>query len=233
MRRLHPVAPAERFIASGVHEHFRDGRPTGEVEYWSVHEQPGGSRLVRVDRDGRRTTDARSLLIEAFQTPSGITERVNLRFYGGAADLFKLTRASYTLFDERIEIGVSVDDAPRADSVVPLSGVTIVCPDAAVFRGWALWQMQSDANLTAIVVLEAAGRTVTQAVISLEHIGTADVVVDGRIIRTQGWLGMSVPGFDGEWWLDAHGALLRHRSSGGEEIRLSQYARQVESVHHD
>lgn len=234
MRRLHPVLPAESFIASGVYRYAA----LGEVEHWSVHGQPGGALLIRVDRD-RRDADGRSLLIEAWSTLTGVIERFSLRAYGGPGDSFRVVRADFTLNGPRVEVGRSVDGAPRQDSVMTLPAPACACPDAVIFRGQAVRCAVRRASSVLLVTHTAfdseqpfSGAVVPAASLPVWAESGA-VSVDGREIPAQRWCWPAVPGFDGELWLDAHGAVLRHTRPDAADITLARYARRMEPGAHD
>jgi len=234
MRRLHPVLPAESFVASGVYRYTA----LGEVEHWSVHGQPGGALLLRVDRD-RRAVDGRSLLIEAWATPAGAVERFSLRAYGGPGDSFRVARADFVLNGLRVEVGHSLDGAPRQDSVLALPAPACACPDAVSFRGQAVRCAVRQASSVVLVTHTAfdgeqpfSGAAVPAASLPVWAESGA-VSVDGREIPAQRWRWPGVPGFDGELWLDAHGAVLRHTRPDAVEITLARYARRMEPGAHD
>jgi hypothetical protein len=234
VRHLHPVAPAEQFAASGLHRHT----PSGLVEHWSVHRQPGGALLTRVDCDGR-ASDGRSLLIEAWRAPEGVVERFSLRAYGGAADSFQVLRADFVLYGDRVEVGQSVNGGPRQDSTLPLLTAAAACPDATVFRGLALrWAARlgvpvSLVTTAAFTSAPPLGGVVLDALGAPEWCADDLITVDGRPIPAQRWRWPGVPGFEGDLWLDAHGTVLRHNRPDGTAITLARYARRMEPTAHD
>lgn len=111
MRYLHHVQMHEKFIASGTH---RVTQPEIEtVEHWSIHEQPGGTRLVRIDKEDQR----RVILLEAWVnlTNSGrVIERID--FYGRSKlenTPVKTIKAAYNFFDDHIQIGRTINETER------------------------------------------------------------------------------------------------------------------------
>jgi hypothetical protein len=54
MRQIHPVGFHEKFVASGVYQYgYIDdaSRPLKIIEYWSLHELPDQSQILRIDWD--------------------------------------------------------------------------------------------------------------------------------------------------------------------------------------
>lgn len=234
MRRLHPLSPDERFVASGEHVAQRGG----VVERWSVHEQMGGALLIRMDRDSR-SVDGRSLLAEMWRSAEGGAERFSLRAYGGPQDMYRLVRVDAAIFADSAEIGYSADEQPRQDVVLPVSHPAAVCPDGAVFRGLAIhWAVQ--VGCPAVLVVHTACNdpcpccAATLTVSSPpERIETGSIVVDGRVVWAQCWRWPGAAGFEGDWWLDGHGAVLRHVQPDGGAQTLARYARRAEPVKDD
>ncbi len=231
MRRLHPLSPNERFVASGEHA----AQHGGVVERWSVHEQMGGALLIRMDRDSR-PVDGRSLLAEMWCSAEGSAERLSLRAYGGPQDAFRLARVDAAIFAGSAEVGYSVDEKPRQDVVLPLSHPAAVCPDGTVFGGLAIrWAVQIERRTVLVVHATyndpcpfcAAALTVSDLP---EHIETGSIVVDGRAVSGQRWRWPGAAGFEGDWWLDAHGAVLRYVRPDGSAQTLARYARRVEPI---
>ncbi|MGQ9888546.1 MAG: hypothetical protein ACUVSX_08665 [Aggregatilineales bacterium] len=231
MRRLHPLSPDERFVASGEHAALHGG----VVERWSVHEQVGGALLIRMDRDSR-PVDGRSLLAEMWCSAEGSAERFSLRAYGGPQDAFRLARVDAAIFAEGAEVGYSVDEEPRQDVVLSLSHPATVCPDGTVFRGLAIrWAVQT--ARPAVLVTHATyddpcpfGAAALTVAGPPEHVETGSIAVDGRAVSGRRWRWPGAAGFEGDWWLDAHGAVLRYVRPDGDVQTLARYARRVEPV---
>lgn len=235
MRHLHPITPVERFVASGVHRHTG----AGVVEHWSVHEQLGGALLIRVDCD-YRAVDGRSLLIEAWGEPDGTIERFGLRAYGGNTDVFKVVRADFAVYADYVEIGYSADGSARRDTKLALSAPPVACPVATVFRGLALWQSVRSGGSVSLVTHTSFSHAqqpfdgaVLPAASSPEGCETDSVIVDGRSVSARRWRWPEVPGFEGDLWLDARGAVLRHDLPNGTSISLARYSRRMEPISHD
>lgn len=233
MRHLHPVLPTESFVASGVYRQTASGAP----EHWSVHAQPGGALVTRVDRDGR-AVDGRSLLIEAWSVPGGAVERFSLRAYGGPADPFQVARADVMLDGLRAEIGRSADGGPRQDSVLTLRGPACVCPNAVIFRGLVVrWAARQTVPVSLVTYAPFDGeQPVLDAVVLSAGpplwVENDTVSVDGRAVLAERWRWPGVPGFAGDLWLDAHGAVLRHLRPDGADVTLARYARRMEPSAH-
>lgn len=236
MRALHPLSPDERFVASG--EYLL--QPAGVVERWSVHEQKGGALLVRLDRDSR-SVNGRSLLAEVWCSLQGSPERFSLHAYGGPQDAYRSIRVDATIFVDNVMVGYSADNQPRQDAIVPLSCPAAVCPDGVVFRGLALrWAAQVECPVVLIGHGHAAHEgawpfyPAALAVASPpECVETARLVVDGRAISAQHWRWFGLAGFEGDWWLDLHGAVLRRVLPDSSTQTLRRYARRVELVEDD
>jgi hypothetical protein len=101
MRYLHRVQMHEKFIASGTY------KAPDALEQWSIHEQPGGTRLVRIDMEKAPLT----LLLEAWVnlTDEGrVVERIDLY---GRSDVE--IRATYNFFDDHVQIGRTINGGER------------------------------------------------------------------------------------------------------------------------
>jgi hypothetical protein len=108
MRYLHRVQMHEKFVASGTYQ-----TATNIVEMWSIHEQPGGSRLVRLDEE----TPDRIILLEAWINLSDegrVIERLDLFGRSKVEDTaIKTVKATYNFFDDHIQVGRTVNDTER------------------------------------------------------------------------------------------------------------------------
>jgi hypothetical protein len=141
MRYLHPVQMHEKFVASGTYRTLPGGEPSGSIEQWSIHEQPGGTRLVRIDDD----TPAALFLIEAWVnlTESGrVIDRIDV--YGrskaaSASNAVQTVRATYTYFDDHIQIGRTLNDAEREHFEHPIDTVYVgMFPGSRLLLGYAV-----------------------------------------------------------------------------------------------
>lgn len=137
MRYLHPVTMKERFIASGTYTHYKDDVPTGSVEQWSIHELPDGAQFLRVDDDWREL-DGSSVLLEGWRSPpaeGGRLERVDIAAFGPKDSEIKKVRATYTVLEDYLEVGRTVDDADRENMAVELPFGYVFAPESLLFAG--------------------------------------------------------------------------------------------------
>jgi hypothetical protein len=239
MRYLNPVGQLEKFVASGLYTHYQNGAPMGIVEQWSIHEQPDGAWVMRVDMDGR-DIKGRSTLIEAWRSPAGSIERFDIQAFGAKTDPVQEVRASYQCYDEYVEIGRSVDQNPRQYEEIPLPRGYLSYPGTHLFLGMIVAQTAARGEPTAILTydprlddttaFEAETYTMTAAHIEDEAIEVGRRRIEaGRYERLVPFYDVLLP----HLWIDTHQVLLRH---GGPEavtdVRLSDYARRPPPKRH-
>jgi hypothetical protein len=116
MRYLHRVQMHEKFVASGTYQtptRLLKDREHKTIEHWSIHEQPGGTRLVRIDIEDQ----AHVMLLEAWinLTDDGrVVERLDL--FGRSKSekaVIKTVKSTYNFFDDHIQIGRTINDTER------------------------------------------------------------------------------------------------------------------------
>ncbi len=230
MRRLHPIGKQEQFVASGVYKHFSGEVATGLIEYWSIHEV-GGAQFIRVDVDGREA-NGRSVLYEALRSPEGQIERVDLRAYGNAADEVKLVKASYTFFEEWIEIIRIVNSIIRFEEEVLTPSGIVIAMQAAVFSGLTISQRTALDDKPVLAFspvydffnLQRAFSGTAAETYPVRPIGSTEFAVAGRLIAAR----IHESPENGEQVhrivLDGDDIVLEH-TGPTKTIRLMQYAR--------
>jgi hypothetical protein len=230
MRRLHAVGKQEIFVASGLYEFEQNGAKIGLTESWSIHEV-GGAQFIRVDQDGR-THDGRSILYEALRNPNGELERVDLRAYGNAQDAFKEIRASYTFFEDHVEIIRVVNRLDRYDNYFEIPAGYVIQPGAIILNGMMIPQMNRneviifaiDANFTDLnFAFEGYGRRAG----SMELIDRVQIEQNGKPYSARLYQSENK-----RVWLDPFDILLREEFAS-QIITLRQYARRPEPQTHD
>ena len=230
MRYLHAVAPHEQFVAQGTYRYHADDAPTGLLEYWTIHALPDGAWFMRVDKDGR-DFDGRSELIEAWRSPDGDIERFDVMAYGAAGDAVQKGRATYTVEDDALHIGRTINDGERVQETLALPADYVVQPGGYIFFGYVLPQLVERAPLAMILrygVTDPPEHSfmAAQTHPTLTFYGEADVAVDGKD-RTAKQYMAGERGADGTNWhsyyVDGHGIFLRHESDE-MQVQLERYA---------
>jgi|GEM_PF-830461 len=250
MRRIHRVAHHEKFVASGIYtrldKHMRD---TGAVEHWNIHEQPDGAQLIRVDVDGR-AGDGRSILVEAWRSPSaegGRIERFDMVGYGAAKDTAQVIRASYQIEADgdadSVLIGRTVNEQPRQQEHFPLPPEYVVEPNGTIFAGMGIAEastLMSLKRLSAVTVVSSPLHFQPPSFdlfppslgeIVLNGIPTRETLIfGGRPVsaRRYEWQNPAVPRFDAETqtgpqniiWLDEYDVPLRCEMLWGHSTRI-------------
>ena len=259
MRRLHRVAHHEKFVASGIYTRLdKQMRDTGTVEHWSIHEQPDGAQLIRVDVDGRADKNSgRSILVEAWRSPQsdgGRIERFDMVGYGASKDSVQVIRASYQIEARGVYIGRTVNEQPRQQEHFPLPSEYIVEPNGTVFAGMGVAEaatITSLKRLTAVTVVSSPlhfqppsfelfppslGEIILRGIPKRETLRFGGGPVSARRYE---WENPAVPRFDTETqtgpqniiWLDEYDVPLRCEMLWGHSTRiLNQYSRRPEPI---
>ena len=224
MRRLHRVSPKETFVASGIYEYFRDGHATGTVEYWEIHEQPGGAHFIRADRDGRES-DGVSLLVQILRKPlaeGGNLERLDLYYYfpGGEA------KGYYTFNDDYVVVRRITQNGEEHDEIRMQPGY-LVNPLVLVEQRYWLrlaehsvphWVFSPD-----IVTTENSLSMCTSVLVGAEN-----YILGAKSYPATRYQRRCESGDTVTALFDAHGVLLRYNPSESEYVLLKQYARRPE-----
>jgi hypothetical protein len=257
MRQLHPVAAHEKFVASGKYLRYdSDNNPTGQAEYWSIHELPDGAQLIRVDVDERfegRDVGGGSELIEAWRSPEqdgGRIERVDIRFFSSKTDAIELGRVIYIFGRESVEIGYNRTDEPRRDFEIPLAPNCVVSIGISkLFFGYTIADV-ARANGKCVAVfhsnishlnLHALSHQPKATQNSAVRDGENIINVSGRPVEAVGYRwdrpcnpvpdDIAIdPHRNPIFWLDEHKILLEEGGmrDGLWTARLTQYARRPE-----
>ncbi len=239
MRQLHPVSTHEKFVASGVYNHFRGEKQVGVVESWSINEQPGNGLIIRVDFDGRES-DGRSLLIEAWLNASRCVERFDLHAYGSQQDVIKQAKARYIIIDDRVQITRIVNGEIQPIEEMNADSGTHIFPGTALFRGFLIGQSAAEQQDIRIITYNPfyayqpyqptdAFRGFNHTYDAVRFIEKRNITITGKLFEAHGYES-PMPIME-EWpvaWLDEHDVLLRLDSTRGLTILLTQYARRPE-----
>jgi hypothetical protein len=232
MRRLHAVGQHEKFVASGVYEFEQAGVKIGLMEYWSIHEV-GGAHFIRVDVDGR-AYDGRSRLYEALLNPDGRFERVDVRAYGSAEDVVKEVRASYTFFDEQVDIIRVVNRNARFEESVRMPSGYVAHFGSKLLYGTMVPHTSVNQSQVRMFIADHnftdlprafTGRELapeSYQFMGEEQIKVGHVAYSARLYRSS----------CANVWLDEHNILLCEQSAS-QTVALTQYARRPELKPYD
>lgn len=98
MRYLHAISPVEMFIASGS---YRD-QHLNVSQQWTIHQLPDQAWMIRVDHVPQ------NILIEAWRSPEGSVERVDIRTLNPPPH-----RINYLLENGQVEYGHTIGKDQR------------------------------------------------------------------------------------------------------------------------
>lgn len=242
MRYIHPVGQHETFVASGTYRYWIEGRPTGALEHWSIHEMPDGAGFIRIDSD-HREMDGRSRLMEAWRNPNGQIERFEVYAYGKPAEHHEV-KATYLFEADKVLVRrvINHDDTHAEALEIDLpKGDYLVEPKATLFEGITLAALF--AHQPTLLPIFRAFVSVLPDVPSLEYFGTypapelirlhgeetltlgqhAHLVQHYSVQRQYEGKPMRVGGY--HFWLDSHGILLKGDLANGHQVeQLERYA---------
>ncbi len=145
MRQLHSISIQERFVASGVYTCSRGQTQLPIREAWTIHELPDNSQIIRVDREDKDIFDA-TLLLEILRSATGQIERFDAQFYGGASRSIRQAKATFAVFDNRIQIGRTLKGQPQQHEEYVLRPYTIIYPNALVLLGSVIDSLKDTGN---------------------------------------------------------------------------------------
>ncbi|MEL6151840.1 MAG: hypothetical protein AAFR56_19585 [Chloroflexota bacterium] len=240
MRYIHPIAPHEKFVASGTYKYSNGGDPTGLAEHFTIHEHPDGAWFMRVDKDGR-FFDGRSELIEVYRDPAGMIERYDIHAYGAKGDPLKKARAIYTFEDGMLHVGREIDGGERVQEQLELPEDYVVQPGSYLFFGYALPVLVERAPLAMVSrfgitepVADSFGAGVTNPQVTFY--GEDEVKVDGKLLPARKYMAAASVQMDSgretvwhNYFIDEHDIFLRH--DGGEMlVQLERYAHRPEKT---
>jgi hypothetical protein len=233
VRYLHPVSMSEVFVAGGVYHHEQPDGKLWVEESWTIHEFPDGAWMIRVDHD-RRTSDGVSVLIEAWRSPiaeGAKIERFDISAFGTSQATVKHARCTYSLMDDSVEVGRSLDGADRQYETLLFQKNGALYPGGHLFMGLAYfaleevsegsypflmpdWHFHGDEAFSLYVSKWhiQRGATRTQIVDGVEHSGTQISFEHQKSDATMDCL------------IDAFGILLHGNNDKGV-VSLSRYAR--------
>ena len=240
MRQIHPTSLHEKFVASGVYRDYTlNNLSPGAVEYWNVYEQPDGSRLIRVDQDGREL-NARSLLTEVWVNPHGVIERFDLFGYGsqGVKDVL-FVKATYTILENVVSITRSENGAASQHEEIALPAHYAIIPsspDAGGFSrlllGFAIARIAAThaQPVPTFFASHLFGEKPQQMFGELTEISAncleqGKILVDHQAYAAKSYEIGSQPGV--LFWLDSHNVTLQLGDTSSEMggTLLTQYAR--------
>jgi hypothetical protein len=234
MRQINPVGRREQFVASGVYTHYAgDNEPTGEVEYWSIHELPDKSHLIRVDWDGRLVSQT-SVLSEALRDSDSHIERFNVRYYQAETGRIKKAKATYIFFSDKVSIGYSVDDALLQHVEMELPANVLVDFGGYLSKGLVISHLMeyAEAPVFSPDWIDDADDNFLWGKIDVQRAvqtGTDTLTLSGKPISAKRFQLRSIDSDDKSvWWLDAHHIPVQKTYDGNLSAVLTQYARRLE-----
>jgi hypothetical protein len=122
MRALRPVAPQETLVCWGAYQYFKDRRPTGVTEEWSLHRLPDGTEVARADVDARKVADAFDWLTHFVRDADGRPQELIVQYRKGAL----YAKATYAFQRDRVEITRDVGDmSTRREALDIASGYVV------------------------------------------------------------------------------------------------------------
>lgn len=238
MRYLHKVNQHEKFVASGIYIHYRNGQATKTREHWRIHEQPDGAHFIRVDDDWR-DDDGSSVLIEAWRSPlaeGGRIERVDLTAFGPKSAEIKQVKATFTANNEFLDIGRTIDDNDREYFEMRLPDGYILSPESLIFGGFEVAELalRQGENVPVISYLptflnESASFRLVVHQHSAIFLQNETLTVDGKPLETRCFEQVSaVNGEKMRLWIDEHDILVKYMSEDEQySALLTQYATRV------
>lgn len=226
MRQLHPVSIKERFVASGVYIWAQSGVILPVREAWTIHELPDQSQIVRVDREDSGTT----LLLEILRDAAGGMQRFDGHFYGGPGRNVRQAKATFSFFEDRVQVGRTVDNAVREHDELTLAAGTLVHSNAYVLLG------------SVLVDVVAAGQAVSVFSFALEDHNLFMPQVDPcRVFRAEadlpaGAYQMVYRNYDKNtrFWLDKYRTIVKMEAVESDALTvmtLNSYSRRPETDH--
>jgi hypothetical protein len=231
MRQLHPVSIHEKFVASGLYIY---NQPSGITEEWSIHQLPDASRIIRIDQAAAALT----LLVEALCTGEYI-DRFDVLVYAKGGYQRKQARASYIVFDDRVHVGRTLDDAGSLHEQLMLPVHGFLCPPGLVFLGTILQRIAilpaPDVPIVTLFLANPDSPHYLAPQPDYFHVSLQEVkefMIGGKMISAQGY-DLLVNDASGQrvFWLDSFGVPVSVSSPGQVESRsalLTRYARSPE-----
>jgi hypothetical protein len=240
MRYLHPVGPHETFVASGVYALLRGDQPTGQTLTWSIHEQPDGAHFIRIDRFPNPVDDW-SVILEVWRSPpgdGGRIERLDLKALAPRRAI-KQVRATYTLLDDHIEVGRTLNNGERLQESLALDGTAYLIPLPELLPGHVVTSAAEQDGQPVILAApgidfddEQSAFTLRVSPAGFRCVDEGAYVVAGRSYPARRYVWISPAGAtdpERELWVDEHGVLLADEADdGSRQLLLTQYVRRPE-----
>jgi len=220
VRQLHPVSFREKFVASGVYTLYAGNLPTGDVEYWSMHEPGEGSCTIRSDRDGRGGTGT-NWIFEGLVV-DGRIERFDVQIQGEVTTAAKFMFADATIeFSQRVNgvVGELLEfSLPAQYQISPpsLAAQWLLVPPLAG-QPAQVWTPDMDAAAGTIQGGHIEVWTIQEVGAASHPIGEQHI--DCREYRVKSDAGELTV------WFVSYGVLMRFDSDTAERALLTQYVR--------
>lgn len=146
MRYLHPVQGHEKFVASGIYKFYKNADELPKTEEWTIHAHANGEQIIRLDADSR-FDDGKSIMLETLQAQDGSIVRFdvnyqNPKFENGVKSL----RATFTIEENILQIGYSMNGAEREYREIDLPSNTVMDIPFSIFRGQSTVQLAEAGN---------------------------------------------------------------------------------------
>jgi tRNA G26 N,N-dimethylase Trm1 len=242
MRQIHPTTLREKFLASGLYQHYRNEELTGLVEHWTIHELSNSAWMIRVDWDARDDKAInQSMLLEALCLPAtnGMKiERIDIDAYGTHDDPIKFVKASYIFFDHHVQINRTLDGETMPLEDIDLPPNYAINVGTRLLIGWMIAQVASNKGVPfPVFSIETShhARTAFAGYMTEESALLVDedwfVTPTNKRVRAKhyNWLKPSdVQQIESTLWLDEYNILLLHDSFSLGDVMLNQYARRPE-----
>ena len=230
MRYLHPIQAHERFLASGCYRFATNGQTLVKTETWAIHVHPDGEKFVRVDMDARQE-DGKSILAEALLDRDSALVRFDIRyendkFEGGIKNL----RATYQRFDERLQIGYSMQGNERQYIEIDLPDDALIDLPLLVFRGSTVKTLaESPAGSIGVYVpmfehAQLFPGVLRQVPSPVERIGDDRVRLGNRVIEASRFRYRDKAV---SYWIDQHDIVVKRVNSFKQRemsVAISNYA---------
>lgn len=243
MRHIHPIGLQEKFVASGIYTYYRNAELTGLLEIWNIYQLPDNAYLVRIDWDGRKDSAFQSsMLLEAWYAPDELGENLGhleIYAYGAPFDPIKVVKASYTFFDDFVQISRKLDDRPPVIDEQVWSPDWVFLPTGTrLLTGFATARYALRAD-TAVKTFYSQHHFNDETAFEnyfcdqiVRFVAEEELLLTGKAFsaRKYEWLPSDKELKLGDFvWLDEHNILLRQQSlSLDGEVMLTQYARRPE-----
>lgn len=230
MRYMHPVQGHEKFVASGMYKFFKNGKELRKTESWTIHEHPDGESFIRVDADSR-FEDGKSVLLEALRNPEGEIVRFdvnydNPKFEGG----IKTLRATFSINNDILQIGWSMNGAERDYREIELPKFTIIDIPFLIFRGQTTVELAryGDKPMPMFVPMfdfsQLFPGVVQMTESQVERVNEEEIGIGQSIYQTRRY---RYPDKAISYWIDKHGVVIKRVNAFKQNefvTQISNYA---------